>query len=199
VRIALALKGVDVEYQYVNLLKDEQREVAYKQANPQGYVPALVTDDDVTLTQSLAIIEYLDEVHPKPPLLPENPIERAYVRALANIIASDIHPLNNRGVLQYFEDELNIDSEQRKKWYHHWLKQGFDAFEAILAAHNLKGRFCFRDNPTIADLCLVPQVYNAWRFDFDMKAYPLINDIVVNCNSLKEFDIAAPHNQADAA
>jgi maleylpyruvate isomerase len=195
VRIALALKGLQATSVQVNLRAGEQRLEAFLQINSQGFVPALVLDDGVVLTQSVAIIEYLDEVHPEPPLLPKAPLARARVRALAQAIACDVHPLNNLRVLQYLENELQHPKETRDTWYRHWIRLGFDALEHWLARDGATGRFCHGDAPTLADVCLVPQVFNARRFAVDLTPYPRIVGIDAACRDLPAFQGAAPERQ----
>lgn len=198
VRIALNLKGVDYEQSPVNLVKGEQREAANLARNPQGMVPSLITDEGVTLTQSMAICEYLDEQHPEPPLLPADVTERARVRALAQVVASEIHPLNNLRVLKYLVGELEVDGEAKLAWYRHWIAEGFDALEAMLTPEAGSGDCCHGDTPTLADLCLVPQVYNAERFACDLSAFPRIQRITAHCRALPAFRQAAPEVQPDA-
>lgn len=199
VRIALNLKGLQADYRYVHLVKDggEQHKPEYRTVNPQGLVPALA-DAGQVLTQSLAIIEYLEEIHPNPPLLPHNALGRARVRALAQVVVCDIHPLNNSRVLKYLEKEFGIDENGRKKWYRHWVAEGFTALEKLLTGNPDTGRFCHGDSPTLADLCLVPQVFNARRFEVDMKPFPVIARIDAECLKLAAFAGAAPAQQADA-
>jgi maleylacetoacetate isomerase len=198
VRIALNLKGLAYESRFVNLLKGEQRAPEYRRLNPEGRVPALVADGRV-LTQSLAIIEYLDEAHPEPPLLPKGLLERAYVRMLAQIVACDIHPLNNLRVLRYLEDPLGHDETARLLWIRHWISDGFQAFEEQLAKHGASGRFCMGETPTLADIGLVPQVYNARRYGCDLAPFPRIRTIEENCRAVPAFQAAAPENQPDAS
>jgi maleylpyruvate isomerase len=195
VRIALALKGLQVTSVTVNLRAGEQRLDEFLQINSQGFVPALATDDDTVLTQSVAIIEYLDEIHPQPPLLPQAPLARARVRALAQAIACDVHPLNNLRVLQYLENELQRDKATRETWYRHWVQRGFDALERRLVRDGTAGRFCHGDAPTMADVCLVPQVANARRFAVDLTPYPRIVGIDAACLDLPAFQAAAPERQ----
>jgi maleylpyruvate isomerase len=195
VRIALALKGLQVTSVPVNLRAGEQRLDEFLQINSQGFVPALVMDDGAVLTQSVAIIEYLDEIHPEPPLLPKTPLARARVRSLAQAIACDVHPLNNLRVLQYLENELQHDKATRETWYRHWVRLGFDALERRLARDGETGRFCHGDAPTMADVCLVPQVFNARRFALDLSPYPRIVGIDAACLDLPAFEGAAPERQ----
>ena len=196
VRIALNLKGLAAERRFIHLRKGEQRESGYLGVNPQGLVPTLVVGD-VRLTQSLAIIEYLDEKHPLPPLLPAGAEDRAWVRAVALSIACDIHPLNNLRVLQYLGRELRIDEPRRDEWYRHWIEEGFEALEKQLAAR-ATGQFSFGASPTLADICLVPQVANANRLKIPLDPYPRIRAINDACLKLPAFDQARPQVQPDA-
>jgi maleylpyruvate isomerase len=195
VRIALALKGLQVSSVTLDLRAGEQRREEFLKINSQGFVPALVLDDGTVLTQSLAIIEYLDEVHPDQPLLPKSPAARASVRALAQAIACDVHPLNNLRVLQYLENDLQHDKATREAWYRHWVRLGFDAIERRLVRDEMAGRFCHGDAPTMADVCLVPQVFNARRFAVDLAPYPRIVGIDAACRDLPAFQGAAPERQ----
>jgi maleylacetoacetate isomerase len=200
VRIALNLKGMEYAIQPVHLVRDggEQHTAEYRALNPQQLVPVLL-DGERVIRQSLAIIEYLDEVYPDTtPLRPRDLRERARVRALALSIACDIHPLGNLRVLQYLENELDISDKQKTAWSRHWIKVGFDALEASLAQSPEVGRFCSGDDPTVADCCLVPQVYNARRFGVKLQAYPTIVRIDAACNELEAFQRAAPEAQPDA-
>jgi len=200
VRIALNLKGLACALKPVHLLKDggEQHADAYRELNPQEVVPTLV-DGQRVVRQSLAIIEYLDETCPQEPLLPPVPRDRAHVRGLAQLVACDIHPLNNLRVMQYLETELGATQDARERWTRHWIETGFRAFEAILADDAATGEFCHGDTPGLADACLVPQVYNANRFGVDMTSYPLIRAINERCLALPAFDAARPERQAGAA
>jgi maleylacetoacetate isomerase len=195
VRIALALKGLQVTSVLMDLRAGEQRLEEFLQINSQGFVPALTLDDGAVLTQSLAIIEYLDEIHPEPPLLPQTPLGRARVRALSLAIACDVHPLNNLRVLQYLENDLKHDKATRETWYRHWVQLGFDALERWLVRDGATGRFCHGDAPTLADVCLVPQVFNARRFAVDLRPYPRIVGIDAACRDLPAFQGAAPDRQ----
>ncbi|GIU37009.1 maleylacetoacetate isomerase [Shewanella schlegeliana] len=202
VRIAMNLKSLVAEQISVHLVKDggEQHQDEYQQLNAQELVPSLVIEDNGqqrVLTQSLAIIEYLDEVYPKAALLPNAPFDKSIVRAMALTVACEIHPLNNLKVLQYLASELDIADESKTAWYHHWVKEGFTALEKQLAQHS--GLFCFGDSPTLADICLVPQVYNAKRFKLDMRPYPNINRINAHCLTQQAFIDAIPENQLDAS
>jgi len=195
VRIALNLKGLAYDHRSIHLRKGEQRAADYLGVNPQGLVPTLVIGN-VRLTQSLAIIEYIEERHPLPPLLPEGPEDKAWVRAIALTIACDIHPIDNTRVIQYLEQRLQVDEAKRNDWYGHWIRLGFDAIEAQLGARPA-GRFCFGDTPTLADVCLVPQVANAGRVKLDMSAWPRIRAINEACLALPAFDRARPENHPD--
>lgn len=198
VRIALALKGLAYQSVPVHLLRGggKQHTAAFAALNPAELVPVLV-DGAVTLTQSLPIIEYLDELHPAPPLLPADAAGRARVRALAQLIACEMHPLNNLRVLQYLEGPLGIDAKAKSAWYAHWMALGFQALEAMLQ-DSRTGAFCHGDTPTLADCCLVPQIYNAERFRVPMQDYPHVRSIGASCLALAAFAQAAPQAQADA-
>ena len=199
VRIALNLKGLHYEYAAVHLLRGggEQLTPEYRRIMPDGIVPSLI-DGDAVLQQSLAIIEYLDETHPNPPLLPSTPVDRAYVRAIALQVACEIHPLNNLRVLKYLKHELKVSDEAKDAWYHHWVKNGFRVLESTLAADSRTGKFVYGDTPTMADLALVPQVFNAQRFNVDMQPYPTIQRIYDEALRLDAFARAAPEQQPDA-
>jgi maleylacetoacetate isomerase/maleylpyruvate isomerase len=196
VRIALNLKGLPYESVAYDLRKKEHRAEAYLRLNPQGLVPALIEDGHV-LAQSLAIIEYLEEIHPEPPLLPASPRERARVRALAQSIACDIHPLNNLRVLRYLLHDMKVPETTKDAWYAHWVAVGFAALEHTLAGDPRTGRFCHGDAPGLADCCLVPQVANARRFKLPLEAYPTIVRIDEAARALPAFAAAAPEAQAD--
>ncbi|WP_107855243.1 maleylacetoacetate isomerase [Neisseria weaveri] len=198
VRIALNLKKLPYDTEFVHLMRNggEQKSAVYQAVNPQKLVPAL-EDDGQILTQSMAVVEYLDEAYPEYPLLPENITERARVRAMAQLVACDIHPLNNLRVLQYLQNRAGLSEEAKNEWYAHWIHEGFAALEQMLQCGQT-GRFCHGNTPTLADCCLIPQVYNARRFQVDLSAYPTILRIVAECVSLPEFQAAAPENQPDA-
>jgi maleylacetoacetate isomerase len=191
VRIALAMKNLEPERLTRHLLRNEHLQPDFLELNPQGFVPALQLDDGSVLTQSLAIIEYLDESYPDPPLLPPEPAARARVRALALLVACDVHPLNNLRVLRYLETALGQDKERRDTWYRHWIGEGFKALEQSLAADTSRGLFCHGDTPTLADVCLVPQVANARRYSMDLTPYPLISQIDSRCRGIAAFAAAA--------
>ena len=199
VRIALNLKGLPYEAVPVHLLKDggQQLQDTYRDLNPSALLPALV-DQGATLTQSLAIIEYLEEVHPLAPLLPRDALSRARVRALAQMVACDTHPINNLRVLKYLKHTLHVEEEAKNEWYRHWVRVGLAAIEAHLARDTDTGRFCHGDTPTMADCCLVPQVFNAQRFEVDLAPYPTIARIHAACSELPAFAAAHPERQPDA-
>ena len=199
VRIALNLKGLAYEAIPVHLLKSggEHRKPAYLAVNPAALIPAL-DDEGATLTQSLAIIEYLEETHPAAALLPADAGGRARVRALALAVACDIHPLCNLRVLKYLVHVLKVDEEAKLEWSRHWLRIGMESIEALLAGDTRTGRYCHGDTPTTADCCLVPQVFNALRFELDMTPYPTIVRIHAACGELPAFIAAHPAQQADA-
>ena len=199
VRIALNLKGLDYEAVPVHLVRGggEHRQPAYLGLNPAGLVPAL-EDAGQVLTQSLAIVEYLEETHPQPALLPAAALDRARVRAIAQAIACDIHPVNNLRVLQYLTRELGVSEEQKNAWYRHWIGVGLRAVEAMLAGDARTGAFCHGDTPGLADCCLVPQVFNARRFGCELSAMPTVLRIADHCAGLEAFRRAAPEAQPDA-
>ena len=196
VRIALNLKQLEYQSAFVNLPEAEQRKAEYLAINPQGFVP-LLEDGTSRLTQSLAIIEYLDETFPEPPLLPQDAAARARVRAIALAIACDIHPLNNLRVLKYLENTLECGKDARLTWYRYWIAEGFAAVERMLD-DSATGRFCHGNTPTLADIALVPQVFNAQRFGCDLEPYPRLRAINEACVALPAFTRAAPANQPDA-
>ena len=195
-RIALNLKGVDYESRSINLAEGAQKAEEYRSVNPQGLIPTLEIDGHL-ITQSLAIAVYLDQTHPEPPLMPRDPADGAHVRALAMTIACDIHPLNNLRVLKYLTGELGLSEEQKNRWYAHWVREGFDALEAMASARS--GDFLFGDAPTLADVCLVPQMYNARRFDVPVDDYPTLMRADGNATKLEAFAKAHPDEQGQAA
>lgn len=201
VRIALALKGLPHEKVAHHLRHNAHWAPDYIARNPQGLVPALDVGGEAggrVLTQSLAIIEYLDEAHPAPPLLPAAAIDRAHVRSLAQTVACDIHPVDNLRVLRYLRDPLGQDEAAVATWYNHWIAEGFAAIEARLAQDSRTGRFCFGDAPGLADICLVPQVVNAGNYTLDLTPYPTITRIFDACMALDAFASAHPRAQPDA-
>jgi maleylpyruvate isomerase len=199
VRIALNLKGLNYDYAPVHLLRDggEQLKPEYRELNPDGIVPTLVDGDDV-LTQSIAIIEYLEETHPEPPLLPGTALDRAFIRSVALQVACEIHPIDNLRVLKYLKHTLKVGEEAKDAWYRHWLEAGFSSLEKRLANDQRVGALCFGNTPTLADLCLVPQVFNARRFNIDMSGYPTIERIADHAGQIDAFARAAPGQQPDA-
>jgi maleylpyruvate isomerase len=196
VRIALALKGLPFTSVGKDLRAGEHRLEEYLKISAQGFVPALRLNDGAVLTQSVAIIEYLDEIYPDPPLLPQEPLARARVRALTQAITCDVHPLNNMRVLKYLEHDLHVDKPGRDAWYGHWVRLGFEALERWLVRDSATGRYCHGDAPTMADVALVPQVFNARRFAVDLEAFPRIVAIDAACREMPEFQMAAPERQS---
>jgi maleylacetoacetate isomerase len=196
VRIALNLKGIAYETESVHLTKDggHNRRPEFRAVNPQMRVPVLVTPGGETLIQSIAIIEYLDETHPEPPLLPKDPIARAKVRGLAELIACDIHPLNNTSPLRYLKHELHQEQSAIDAWYHHWVIAGFEALEALMG----HGPYACGNTVTLADVCLVPQVANARRLKVPLDKFPKIVAADAACQALPAFERARPENQPDA-
>lgn len=198
VRIALELKEITYQYVAHHLRHGEHLDPPYLAVNPQGLVPALVWSDGTLITQSLAIIEFLDEVKPQPPLLPADAIGRAHVRMLAQMIACDIHPINNLRVLTSLRNNFGAGDEDVANWFRHWVNETFTPLEKLLAEGRQTGRFCHGDTPGLADICLVAQVTNNARFGVDMSPYPTISRINAACMELPAFQKAAPANQPDA-
>ncbi len=197
VRIGLNLKGFQWESVNVNLPEGDQFSDQYLGINPQGRVPTLI-DGETVLYQSMAILEYLDEVQPQPPFLPSDPVARACVRGLANIIACDIHPLNNLAVLKFLSNEMGATKDDiNVTWYQHWVYEGFAAVEAHLNEDSSVGMFSHGDAPGLMDICIVPQVFNAQRYQCDLERYPLLMSIFKNCMQLDAFDKAQPSKQSD--
>jgi maleylacetoacetate isomerase len=197
VRIALNLKGIQYESISKIFAKNEHRAPEYLRLNPQGLIPALDVGGN-TLAQSLAIIEYLDETHPTPAFLPANPLARAQVRSMAQAIACDIHPLNNLRILNYLKNELKQDENSVNTWYRHWISEGFRGLEAQARDHSTSKRHMFGDSISVADICLVPQMFNARRFDTDLSAFPTLVAISTHLESLPAFAAARPEVQPDA-
>lgn len=199
VRIALNLKGLEYQQQSIHLVRDggEQKMHAYRAVNPQGLVPALRAGNE-TLTQSLAIIEWLDENHPEPALLPPTATARAQVRAMAMLVACDIHPLNNLRIMSWLKQEAELSDEIYMRWYHHWITVGFTALEQQLELHQHNSPYCNGEQAGLADICLIPQVYNAERFNCDISNFPRIRKIAAVCRKIPAFEKALPENQPDA-
>ena len=198
VRIALALKGLDYDYIAVHLTRNEQFKESYAALSPARLVP-LLKDGDRVVTQSLAIVEYLDELHPQPPLLPGDAAARARIRALALDVACEIHPLNNLRVLRYLVQDLKVSEDDKNRWYRHWVETGLEAVEQQLAAHPATGRFCHGDAPTLADVVLVPQIHNAGRMDCRLDHVPTVMRIFEACMGLEAFAKTQPSACPDAA
>ena len=196
VRIALHLKGLAYDYLPVHLARGEQKKPAFAAVTAEGLVPVLEIDDDRRLTKSMAIIEYLDETHPQPPLLPADALGRARVRALAQIVACEIHPLNNLRVLKYLVGELKASEDAKNAWYRHWVRLGLESYEAQLATRS--GLYSHGDAPTLADCCLVPQIFNAQRFDCDLNGLPRTMAVFDACMTLDAFQQAQPSACPDA-
>ena len=195
VRIALALKGLEYDYKPVHLTKNEHLHESYAAVSASRLVP-LLRDGDHMLTQSLAIMEYLDETHPEPPLLPSEPLERARVRALALDVACEIHPLNNLRVLRYLVHDLKLSEDDKNRWYRHWVETGLEVVERQLAAQ--PSTYCHGSTPSLADCCLVPQIFNAQRYQCDTSAFPVTMRIFAECMKIEAFDRAQPSKQPDA-
>ncbi len=197
VRIGLNLKQIAYEIMPIHLLRDggEQLKPAYRKINPNALVPSLELDDGRILTQSLAILDYLEEVHATPPLLPGDPVLRAQIRAAAQVIAMDVHPINNLRILNFLKSRQGLDQDRVKAWVNHWMLQGLTAFGEMIAP---SGRFCFGDTPTLADVCLVPQLYNARRWQLDLSDLARLAEIDAACAEISAFAAAAPERQPDA-
>jgi len=198
VRIALNHKGLKYAPAAVSLAKGEHLEAPYKSVSSQGLVPAL-EDGGRILSQSLAIIEYLDEAHSGPKLLPSEPLDRAYVRAFSQIVACEVHPLNNLRTLKYIRKTYGLEDDGVNAWYRHWIAEGFEMMESFLKRERKHGKFCFHDQVTMADCCLVPQVFNAQRYNCELKPYPAVMRLHEECMKLEAFIAAQPSKQPDAA
>jgi len=195
VRIVLSYKNLKYSKKEVHLVNNggEQHAQAYKKVNPQGLIPSLVDlENNICLTQSLAIIEYLEEAYPEPSILPKDLVLKSQARALAYIVSSDTHPLNNLRVLNYLKDNFKVSEADRNKWYHHWLGLGFDSIEQQIQHYKHLGNFCLGEKFTLADVCLIPQVFNALRFELPMEKYPRIMQIYTQCLQLPYVDAAKP-------
>ncbi len=198
-RIALNLKGLTAEHVAVDLRKEKHLDAAFKALNPQGLVPVLEVDDQLVLTQTPAIIEWLEERHPEPALLPADIDARAHVRALAAVVGCDIHPINNRRILEYLRHQLKLDEPAILRWCSEWITAGFDAYDALLKSHGQSGPYSWGDRPTLADVYLIPQIESARRFNVDMARWPRLQAIDAACAQLEAFQKAAPAVQPDAA
>lgn len=196
-RIVLNLKQIDYELLPISLMKNEHKQASFKAINPQGFVPVLAINDQL-LIQSPAIIEWLEESHPEHPLLPSDALGRAKVRALAAVVGCDIHPINNKRILDYLRQVLKLDDQQVEQWCRHWIDEGFSALETLLAADENRGDFCYGQQPTLADAYLIPQVDSSKRFHVDLSKYPNIQRIYDACMALPAFQTAAPMKQPDA-
>jgi maleylacetoacetate isomerase len=196
-RIALNLKGLAPQFKSIHLRKGDQFHAEYTRLNVQEQVPTLITDQGDVLVQSPAILEWLEETHPNPPLLPRDPVERARVRALAVVVGCDIHPIDNLRVLTYLQKAIQVSEGQFEDWYNHWIALGFRGLEAMLAGHPKTGTYCHGEAPTLADVYLVPQVFNSFRFKLPLAPYPSVKRIFDNCMKLAAFDQAQPKNQPD--
>ena len=197
-RIALAYKGIKYDPKYLSLPKGEHKNADYMKVNPQGLVPALVDDAGRVFTQSLAMIEYLDETHPNPPLMPKSADEKWYVRALSQIIGCEIHPLNNVRVLKYLRRAYDVPEEKiNTDWYPHWIAEGLANLESLLATEKRSGKYCLGDQFTMADVCLVPQIYNAQRYNCDLKPYPIVMRIFATADATEWVRVSEPMTQGD--
>ena len=196
-RIALNLKDLKPERRYIHLANNMHRTAEYRAVNPQGFVPYMIDDDGFELSQSLAIIEYLDETHPEPPLMPKTAKDRAIARRIAQIVACDIHPVNNKRILDKLTDDFQASESVKNRWYCGWIDEGFVALEKILEKRDTQSAFCIGDTPTIADICLIPQVANANRFKCALDAFPRIVGIYQHAMKLSAFHDAQPSLQPD--
>lgn len=198
VRIALNHKGVNYESRYIDQDRGQHQDEKYLRLNPQGLVPALVLEDETVVTQSFAILEYLEERYPERPLLPRNPEERARVRSFAQTVVADFTPLIIMRVFRYMRDSMELGYDQRRGWYAHWCHTGFAALESVLERDQSDTPFCYGETPTLADVCLVPQVYNALKNGIDLTPYKRVRTVYRSCSALAAFQAAAPKAQSDA-
>lgn len=199
VRIALNIKGVSYKSIFLDVGNAPAERLTYLNLNPQGLIPALVVDDNLLITQSSAILEYLEERYPERPLLPEDIALRARIRSFAQIAVADTHPLNNLRTLRYLRDQMKLDFEQRSQWFAHWLHKAFAPMESILSGTDHDGAYCFGDRASLADVCLVPQVSLAERYGVDLSSYPCLRRVYRSCLTMAAFQAAAPETQADHA
>lgn len=198
VRIALNYKGAPFKSMFMDLLNSQHESEEYLRLNPEGLVPALVVNDDLVITQSSAILEYIEERYPERPLLPKGDLElRSRIRSFAQVLIADTQPMNVMRVYKYMRDEMDADYDARRAWYEYWMNHGFQAVESLLANKEDTGAYCFGDVPTLADVCLVPQVWNADKFGIDLSAYPTVRRIYRMCQTLSAFQAAAPETQPD--
>lgn len=196
VRIALALKGLSYSYNGINIRTGEQKSTSYMEINPSKGVPVFIDNDGTELTQSMAILQYLDDLYPEPRLIPADPKDKARALELSNVISCDMHPVNNLRILGYLQNELEINDKQKRDWYEHWVDEGFTAVESLLARHGY-GKYCFGETASIADCCLVPQVANALRFGCDLSKFEKITAIYEHCLLNPAFQKAEPKEQPD--
>mgnify|MGYP000592670710 CR=1 FL=1 len=197
VRIALNYKGAPYQSIFIDMDHSEHLGEQYLHLNPEGLVPALIVNDDLVITQSSAILEYIEERYPERPLLPQDRELRGRIRSLAQLFIADMQPMNVMRVYKYMQDEMGVDYDKRRAWYEHWMSFGFKAVESLLANKDDTGAFCFGDKPTLADVCLVPQVWNASKYGIDLSAYPTVRRIYRTCQTLSAFQAGAPETQAD--
>lgn len=198
VRIALNYKGAPFESIFIDMDHSEHQGEDYRRLNPEGLVPALVVGQDHIITQSSAILEYIEERYPERPLLPPDDRElRSRIRSFAQVLIADMQPMNVMRVYKYMQDEMGVDYDKRRAWYEHWMHEGFKAIESLLEKKDDTGAFCFGDKPTLADVCLVPQVWNASKYGIDLSGYPTVRRIYRMCQTLSAFQAAAPETQAD--
>lgn len=198
VRIALNFKGAPFQSIFIDMEHSEHQGEDYRRLNPEGLVPALVANDDLIITQSSAILEYIEERYPERPLLPAGDLElRSRIRSFSQVLIADMQPMNVMRVYKYMQDVMGVDYDKRRGWYEHWMNEGFKAIESLLVNKDDTGAYCFGDRPTLADVCLVPQVWNASKYGIDLSPYPMIRQIYRMCQTLSAFQAAAPETQGD--